>query len=370
MRAWAISKRVTKELLRDKRSLALMFLAPILILSLMKVVFNSNSTIDVNIATVNINSSLVKQMDDQKHVSAKKYSTKKSADKALKDQKVDSIIQYKNNEYYATYANNDPSKTSSVKMTLKSSMSAVGIKSMQEQIITMKSMLPESVQSNMPANSNGSQVKIHNSYIYGDGNTSFFDKIIPILMGFFVFFFVFLISGMALLKERTTGTLDRLLATPVKRSEIVFGYMLSYGMLAVFQTLVIVLFTILVLQVQVIGNILLLLLVNLVFALVALAFGLLMSTFARSEFQLMQFIPLIVVPQIFFSGLIPLDNMASWVRYISYIIPLNYAGNAMSGIVLSGDGLVSILPDIGILLIFLVVLVTLNIQGLKRYRKV
>ena len=69
--------------------------------------------------------------------------------------------------------------------------------------------------------------EIKESYEYGNEDTNFFAKMIPILLGFVVFFFVFLISGMALLKERTSGTLDRLLATPVKRSEIVYGYMLS-----------------------------------------------------------------------------------------------------------------------------------------------
>ena len=85
----------------------------------------------------------------------------------------------------------------------------------------------------------------------------------PILMGFFVFFFVFLISGMALLKERTSGTLERLLATPVRRAEIVYGYLISYGFVAVVQTLLIVLFTINVLNVQVAGSIFLVILTTL-----------------------------------------------------------------------------------------------------------
>ena len=132
----------------------------------------------------------------------------------------------------------------------------------------------------------------------------FFAKMIPILMGFMVFFFVFLISGMALLKERTSGTLDRLLATPVKRSDIVFGYMISYGIIAVIQTVVIVLSTIWLLDIEVVGNIINVIIVNFVLALVALAFGVLLSTLAKSEFQMMQFLPLVIMPQLFFSGII------------------------------------------------------------------
>lgn len=147
--------------------------------------------------------------------------------------------------------------------------------------------------------SNVSSTDLTEHYDYGDENTGFFAKMIPILMGFMVFFFVFLISGMALLKERTSGTLDRLLATPVKRSDIVFGYMISYGIIAVIQTVVIVLSTIWLLDIEVVGNIINVIIVNFVLALVALAFGVLLSTLAKSEFQMMQFLPLVIMPQLF-----------------------------------------------------------------------
>ena len=195
-------------------------------------------------------------------------------------------------------------------------------------------------------------------------------KMTPVLMSFFVFFFVFLISGMALLKERTTGTLDRLLATPVKRSDIVFGYMMAYSLVAALQTIVIVLSTIWLLNLEVLGNIGDVIIVNIIFALVALSFGLLLSTLAKSEFQMMQFIPLVVLPQIFFSGIIPLDAMADWVQSLGKLLPLYYAGHALSKIILNGTSILQLGFDISILLIFLLVLTILNVIGLKRYRKV
>lgn len=355
MRTIAIAKRVTKELLRDKRTLMLMFLAPIFILFLMKLVFSVNSTTDVKVATVNVNENLITQLDKTSHLTTAKYNSTKKAKEALSDQKVDAIVQSKGADFQVTYANIDASKTKAVKSAFKMSLLA---NSMQE----MKRVLKLGAQVSQP--------KIHQKYEYGNSDTNFFDKIVPILMGFFVFFFVFLISGMALLNERTSGTLNRLLATPVKRSEIVFGYMLSYGVLAILQTLLVVLFTVWMLKVEVVGSIFYVILINFVLALVALAFGILMSTFAKSEFQMMQFIPLIIVPQIFFSGIIPLDTMAKGVQAISYVLPLKYAGDALSGVVMSGDGFIKILTEIGILLLFLVILTILNIQGLKKYRKV
>ncbi|KRL81822.1 ABC-2 type transporter [Ligilactobacillus equi DSM 15833 = JCM 10991] len=205
---------------------------------------------------------------------------------------------------------------------------------------------------------------------YGDSDTGFFDKIAPILMSFFTFFFVFLISGMALLKERTSGTLDRLLATPVKRSDIVFGYMLGYGVLALLQSTLISTVGIWILHLDVVGNLFDVMVISVLFGFVALAFGLLMSTFASSEFQMMQMLPLVIVPQTFFSGIIPLDSMATWVQIIGKILPLTYAGNAVSGIIMQGYNLADVSGDIMALLIFLIVLLIANILGLKRYRKV
>lgn len=212
--------------------------------------------------------------------------------------------------------------------------------------------------------------KIKDSYVYGDANSTFFDKIFPILIGFFVFFFVFLISGIALLRERTSGTLERLLATPVKRSEIVMGYLVGYGLFAILQTFIIVFFSIYVLDLQIVGSLLWVILTNILIALTALTVGIFVSTFASSEFRMVQFIPLIVIPQVFFSGLIPLDTMADWVRDLAYIFPLSYAGNALTNIMIKGQGWENIWLDLAVLVLFIAVFTILNIIGLKRYRKV
>ncbi|KRM55804.1 ABC transporter permease [Lacticaseibacillus sharpeae] len=401
MRTWAIAKRVVTELLRDKRTLALMFVAPILILFLMKLIFAANSTTNVNIATVGVPSNVRTELNDVKHVAVTREGNLQSAKKEMKNQSVDAIIHKTgDNKYTVTYANTDATKTTMTKAAFKAALAATGVQQMKTTVKKLSGAVTKltatvtklsAAQAAAQAKATGqapaaastttakaktvtikkaAQTKITNKYDYGDKDTGFFDKIVPILMGFFVFFFVFLISGMALLKERTTGTLDRLLATPVKRSEIVFGYMLSYGLLAVVQTIIIVLVTVYLLGVEITGSLAAVMLINLLLALVALAFGILMSTFARSEFQMMQFIPVIVIPQVFFSGIIPLDSMADWVQKIAYILPLKYAGDAMTKVIMYGQGITSLGFDLGILLLFLVVLTLLNVRGLRRYRKV
>lgn len=403
MRTFAIMNRVLKELFRDKRTLALMFLAPVLVMLLMSVIFNTNSSTAVNVGTVTVTQKLNRELGSIKHVDVKSYDSKAAADKALKAEEIDAIIKKNGKNFSLTYANTDSSKTAAVKLAFKNALTATSIEQLksalkkstqttvklQAQLIAMQKQQAATSQTvgtataaqkatatKAPATNhatkNASQAtpKITNHYVYGDKNTGFFAKMVPILMGFFVFFFVFLISGMALLKERTTGTLDRLLATPVKRSSIVYGYMLSYGFLAVLQTIVIVVVTVWLLGVEVVGNLVSVIVINLLLALVALAFGILLSTFANSEFQMMQFIPLVVIPQIFFSGLIPLDSMASWVSEIATIIPLKYSGDAVNAIIMRGTSIFDLGGDILVLLGFLVVLTVLNIVGLRRYRKV
>ena len=392
MRTIAIMNRVLKELFRDKRTLALMFVAPILIMLLMSVIFNTNSTTDVNVATVSVSSKLNEELGSLKHVTVKSYDTKADAKHALNQETVDAIVQKSGKNYDLTYANTDSSKTTAVKLAFKNALTATSISQLKlaiKQSTTAVAKLQAQLAlaqkaANGPTASvtnhanavtpktsqSNSAPKVTNHYVYGDQDTGYFAKMLPILMGFFVFFFVFLISGMALLKERTTGTLDRLLATPVKRSSIVFGYMLSYGILAILQTVLIVLVTVWLLGIEVVGSLVSVVLINLLLALVALAFGILLSTFANSEFQMMQFIPLVVVPQVFFSGIIPLDSMADWVKDISYMIPLKYSGDAVNEIIMRGTSIFNLGGDIAFLLGFLIVLTVLNIVGLRRYRKV
>ena len=394
MKILAISKKVFLELLRDKRTLILLFMAPVFIMWLMNAAFSANTETNVSIAAVDVSDSIVKSLDDVEHIKAKDYKTESKANESLKDEKVDAVLIFKDeNDYQVTYANTDPGKTNLTRQVITSTLKQAQIQDLIENFKKAQEASAQAVKKaqsqsgNLQAgdsnevnidqaeteeidSSQGDDINLSEQYIYGDEDTTFFTKMTPILMGFFVFFFVFLISGMALLKERTTGTLDRLLATPVKRSDIVYGYMLAYSFIAALQTVVIVLSTIWLLDLEVLGNIGDVIIVNILFALVALAFGLLLSTLAKSEFQMMQFIPLIIIPQLFFSGIIPLDSMTGWVQSIGKVFPLYYAGNALSKIVLNGTSIVYLGNDLLVLSLFLVILTILNIVGLKRYRKV
>lgn len=360
MKLIAIVKRVIKELIRDKRTLALMFLAPILILALMYFVFNGNDDkLKLGVGD-SVSSKVTDQLPSDK-LTVKHFSSQDHIRRTIESHDLDGFIYQQDNNLHVIYTNEDPSKSNIIKQMVGQAIQ----KDKMGHIQKILTQLPPAAKKGHTNN-----MKLYNNYLYGDADSTYFDKMFPILMGFFVFLFVFLISGIALLRERTTGTLERVLSTSIKRSEIVVGYLIGYGMVAVLQTLIIVLFSIYLLNISLAGSLWYVLLTNILLAITALAIGLFVSTFANSEFQMIQFIPIIVVPQVFFSGIFPLENMPGWLGNIGYLFPLRYAGDALTNVMIKGQGWNNIWFDLFIILIFTIIFTILNIIGLKRYRKV
>ncbi|MEK5333565.1 ABC transporter permease [Lysinibacillus sp. FSL W8-0992] len=336
MRIVALVTRIIQQMRRDKRTLALLFLAPLLVLSLMYFIFNSNEQV-VTLVVSHVPTELIEKLE------AADFEVTENNDVTiakLKEQKYDGWLALHNNQIKLTLLNDDPTTTKAVMMKLS------------------QVLQPEQA----------SNMTITTDYVYGNKDTAIFDIFSPMLIGFFVFFFVFLITGIALLKERTSGTLERLLATPIKRSEIVAGYLIGYGLFAFMQTIIIVLFGIYILGIVHVGSIWLVFLINILIALVSLSLGALLSSFAASEFQMMQFIPIVIVPQVFFSGIFPLDNMAEWLQSIGHIMPLYYAADALNGVMYKGYSFNEIVVNLVILACFAIVFIMLNIISLKKYR--
>lgn len=360
MRIKALVLRIIKQNIRDKRTLALMMIAPLIIMSLIYFLFNSNNDPVLNVGVYNTTSEFNNYLEES-NINVIVYDNKSNIKEKVKNDNLKSFIDFDDNTLNITYENSNPSNTQKIKATVKSVLA-------KDQTNDLKKLIVSSQNINVGDMKN--KLSIDESYIYGDENLSYFDTISPILIGFFVFFFVFLISGISLLKERTSGTLDKLLATPIKRSEIVLGYLIGYGIFAVIQTIIVVLFAVYVLGIEISGSIISVLIVNIAIAFIALSLGTLLSTFANSEFQMMQFIPIAIVPQIFFSGLIPIENMATWLQYICHIVPLYYGASALQGIVVKGYDIVNLKFEFSILILFAIVFSLLNIISLKRYRKI
>ncbi|MBA1353705.1 MULTISPECIES: ABC transporter permease [Staphylococcus] len=377
MNAFYITKRIFKQTIRDIRTLMLLLVAPLLILTLLYYIFTvSDNSNGVKVGVHDIPESLKQELQSQ-DITIENFKNHNNIDDKIKEDNLTGFIHMQNHELEVTFANDNPTDKGVMASTNQKWLTNHNMSQMKENTKSLKKAL-EQVQSQIPDNANTGQsmtenrepIKINTHYLYGDKDATYFDTINPILIGFFVFFFTFLISGIGLLKERTSGTLERLLSSPIKRSHIIYGYIMGYGIFSVIQTFVVVIYAIYVLNIAVEGSIWLVLATTVLTALVALTFGILLSTFASSEFQMIQFIPLVIVPQVLFAGLIPISSMNIGLQYFAHLMPLFYTGQAMQDVMIKGFGVQDIYINLGVLFGIFVVLLILNILGMKRYRKV
>ncbi|WP_077623462.1 ABC transporter permease [Sediminibacillus massiliensis] len=352
MRTSALIRRICMEMFRDKRTLALLFLAPLLVLTLMYFFFNGE-TEEPALGVTSAANDLIPSLEEA-DINIVEYNQVTDPAKTVAEDDLQGLLQVENGEFNLTLQNSDPTAAQGLLMKVK-----------QTTAMQLQARMAEQNASR----SGQQQPDFTADYVYGSSETAFFDVLSPILIGFFVFFFVFLISGIGLLKERTTGTLDRLMATPIKREEIVTAYLIGYGIFAIIQTIIVVSYSVVILDVVLVGSIWNVLLINLLLALVALSLGTLLSTFASSEFQMVQFIPVVVIPQVFFSGIIPMEGMADWLQGLAKIMPLYYGAEALKGIMYKGLPLSEMTVNILALAGFAAVFITLNIFALKKYRR-
>ncbi|MGW4854159.1 ABC transporter permease [Streptomyces sp. NPDC004288] len=174
-------------------------------------------------------------------------------------------------------------------------------------------------------------------YVF-DGSPQTFDSIGASLLGIFPLITMFLVTSIATLRERTSGTLERLLALPLGRAELITGYALAFGLVAVLQSVLATALAVWFLGLDVIGSAWLLLLVALLDALLGTALGLFVSAFAASEFQAVQFMPAVIFPQLLLCGLFtPRDRMAPALEALSDVLPMSYAVDGMNQVLRHPD---------------------------------
>jgi ABC-2 type transport system permease protein len=181
------------------------------------------------------------------------------------------------------------------------------------------------------------------------GQPCVFDRVGLTMLGVFPFVVMFLITSIAMLRERTTGTLERLLTTPLSRLDLLLGYGIAFGLAAALQAVVTVGIATSVYHLDVVGSLWLVVLIAVANAILGVALGLLASAFARTEFQAVQFMPVIVLPQFFLCGLlVARDQMADWLRYISDVLPLTYAVEALQHVGSSGAFTAGLWRDVAV----------------------
>jgi ABC-2 type transport system permease protein len=189
----------------------------------------------------------------------------------------------------------------------------------------------------------------------------------PGILATLILFFGFLITGISFLRERTQGTLERMLVTPMSRMDIVAGYLMGLLVFALLQTLVMFFYMVYVIGIDYRGDLWQILIFQVLIGINAVSLGTLFSAFARNEFQMVQFIPIVVIPQVFASGLfIPVSQLPAALQWVSKFLPLTYGVEGIKALMQQGQNLVDIGKDIGILAAFAAAFLILAALTLKQ----
>lgn len=348
----AVARRIAQQFRRDRRSLGLLIGAPILVLSLVGALWGTSTasrTIRLVVVTDGVPAAAVETFVAPLRRSGSLDISTATADDALqqlRDGRTDAVLRFRQLPVTLTVEGSDPLRTPATLQAIQSAL--LGAAPQAAGVV-------------------GGAVRI--VYLYGGPDYSLLDYLAPLLIGLFAFFFTFILSAVAFLRERTSGTLERLLATPLARGELVLGYLAGFSLFALVQAVLIIAFTVLVLRVRYTGTVGAIFLIEAFLVVVSVALGLFISAFARTELQAVQFIPIVLLPQVFLSGLlVPVEQLPEALRPISVVLPLTYANEALRGVMIRGLPLGDplILRDLGALALFGVVTVAGAVASIRR----
>lgn len=379
-RVLTIARRVIRQLTRDRRTIALLFIAPMFVLTLGAILFRSeparvplgvvNQDQGINIpmsGSVNLGQRIVDELVASDTLEVIDLAPDVIED-SLRDGSVQAVIVLPS-DFSANFAT---TRQAVLDLRLEGSeptrSMAITAQVAQAATRALAGLAGAGLNGNAAPGGNTPQpVTVQASYMFGGEEYDTMDYVAPVYIAVLAMFFVFLLACVAFLRERSQGTMERLAATPATRAEIVLGYMSGLGIFALIQVAVILFFTILVLNIHYRGSLALLFLIIALLALVGVNMGILASAFARNEFQVLQFIPLLILPQVFLGGTFwSVADMPAYLRPFAYIMPLYYANNAMRDVMLKGWGITEIWPNLAVLVGISAVLIVISAAMMRR----
>jgi ABC-2 type transport system permease protein len=385
-RILAIARRIAQGFRRDERTLALMFVVPLVVTALLGWVLRDTKDTTVQVVMVNEAGSVGQHIVDALTVATagapdgiEVISSTESKDAAIQQLRIDNgdiAIVIPSTLLSDVQSGTRPTLTVITKGT-EPGADAAAFGKLQSVIATLAGQLAP------PGGSAPVLPQIVHETVYLSPDADQVDVLAPIFLGFFGYFFVFLLTGISFLRERIGGTLERLLGTPVTRGEIVLGYSLGFGTFATIQIVFLTLFILNSIAVPAIGPLpafsiglgvgsagspFLAFAIALLLSLGAVNLGIFLSTFARTELQVIQFIPLVIVPQGLLGGLLfPVNQLPDALNVIAHALPLTYAIEGLREVMLKGADLSSRVVQTDLLVlagiaVFFVVLASTTIK--------
>jgi len=374
-RVLAVARRIAEGFRRDHRSLALLIVAPLLVTALLGWVLRGSVAGSIDLIVAGAPAALVDALeaaaadpDLDVEVRIAAAADADAARQAIRDGDAD----------VALLVSGSGSNVGLTIITAGADPPAEG-----SQLGAIQALINGAAGSFLPIP--GAQLpEISHETIYLSPDADQLDALAPVFLGIFAYFFVFILTGISFLRERVGGTLERLLATPVTRGEIVLGYSLGFSLFATIQVVVLTLFILakvdvpalgpvpaftIGLDVQTAGNPAIAFVVALLMAIGAVNLGIFLSTYARTELQIVQFIPLVILPQALLGGVFwPVERLPDILQAIAHVLPVTYAVDALREVMIKGADLGSsvVQLDLAVLAGIAILFVVLGAGTIKR----
>lgn len=376
-RIFAITGRVISQFRHDHRSIGLLFVAPILIMSIFGYVFRSQENEITRVAIANedrpgagqesLATPIIGGLKGNEGLAVVELSREGAIEAVREGTQQVAIVfgqgfseELRGNrkaEIEVTVEGSNPGEASGA-------LGAVSQAIMGEATVVFRQLVPPAFAAAVPSEP---PLGLEVTRLYGSEDLEMLDFFAPMFIAYIGFFMIFLLTSVSFLRERTQGTMERLSASPVTRLELVLGYMLGFGFFSVLQAVVLVLFTVYALQVKYSGNLASIFVVTLALVLGAVNLGILLSAFARNELQAIQFIPIVILPQVLLSGLLwPVQEMPGWLQGLARLMPLTYAIDALTDIMIRGRTLASNWVSLAVLVGFAGVVAVLAAGTVRR----
>ena len=364
-RVFAITRRILAQFRRDRRTLALLFVAPLVILSLLYFLLRGGGDHPalgvVNVDPGPLGSAIATRLQASNAVNASSLDLA-AAQARLQDGRLAAYVVFDSS--FSTRAFHDHAVAPELHLEGSQPGPAQAVTAvLTRATIGALSNLSTAAGAVVP------RFSPEVVYLYGGPGLDTLDYFGAGFIGLVVFFLVFVVTSVSFLRERSQGTLERLMASPLRRGEIVLGYMLGFTTVAMVQSAEVMLYALYVLKVHNAGNVLLIFAVEILLVIAAVNLGIFLSMFARTEFQAVQFIPLVIVPQMLLGGVIvAVGSEPGWLQVVSNVLPLTYAVNALRDIMIKGADLTSgtVQLGMGVMLGFCVLLVVAASTTLRR----
>ncbi len=377
-----LARRVAQQLVADKRTLALIIVVPVILLTVAGVlirvepsgltiaVVNQDEGLALGGQSVNLGDRLTENLQNFDLFDTKLMTTD-DAKRQIENGDLDAVItlppdfsaevaQSRQLNLNVQFEGSNPT----VAERLRNAFEQVG-----DQALAGLATLQAGNESDGNPSTAAIETNLQATYLNGGPEFDTLDYTASALIGVFVFLFVFILTSISFLRERLAGTLERLQATPIQPLEIIIGYMLGFLIFGLLQGVVTLLYTVFVLNIHYHGNLLNVFVIESLLVVVSVNLGIFLSTFARNEFQVLQFIPLVVVTQVFLGGVLwPIEEMPGWLQPIAYMMPLTHANTALRAIMMTGESLGGVWVQIVALVAIGVAVIGLSARTAGRVR--